>query len=187
MASGAQPVWAGHEFRLDPSRLPQKLIYATRRDNGDVDITVSQNGCVLKRRLEISGLPLNIALPVNVFDGVTVRAIYSGPESVMVTMELTHSDPELCIPLFVGQDLEMIARDWQAWSELLGLPMQMVDEDGIVRTLDESARNVIRDASHPRRHHAMFAERRPRFLARRRLGTLGVRMVVDGQEIIARN
>lgn len=187
MASGAQPVWAGHEFRLDPNRLPQKLVYATRTETGDVHITVDQNGCVLKRKLEVSGLPLNIALPVNVFDGVAVRAIYTGPESVMVTLELMHHDPELCVPLFVGHDLEGIARDWQQWSELLGLPMLMVDEDGVVRTLDESAQRVIRDKSHPRRHHAMFAERRPRFLARRRMGTLGVRMVLDGVEIIARD
>ncbi|QKV18919.1 DUF6101 family protein [Oricola thermophila] len=187
MASGAQPVWAGHEFRLDPNRLPQKLVYATRTETGDVHITVDQNGCVLKRKLEVSGLPLNIALPVNVFDGVAARAIYTGPESVMVTLELMHHDPELCVPLFVGHDLEGIARDWQQWSELLGLPMLMVDEDGVVRTLDESAQRVIRDKSHPRRHHAMFAERRPRFLARRRMGTLGVRMVLDGVEIIARD
>lgn len=187
MGSGAQPVWAGHEFRLDPGRLPQKLIYATRGNHGEVHITVQQNGCVLKRRLEVSGLPLNIALPVNVFHGVTVRAMYGGPDSVLVTMELTHSDPELSVPLFVGHDLEAIARDWQTWSDLLGLPMLLVDEDGVARTLDDSVRNVIRDKSHPRRHHAFFAERRPRFLARRRMGTLGVRMVIDGTEIIARD
>ena len=186
MASGAQPVWAGHEFRLDPARLPQKLIYATRNEAGDVQITVDQNGCVLKRQLEMSGLPLNIALPVNVFKGVAARAMDTGPESILVTLELMHHDPELCVPLFVGHDLEGIASDWQSWSDLLGLPMLIADEDGIVRTLDDSVRNVIKDKSHPRRHHAMFAERRPRFLARRRLGTLGVRMVVDGVEIIAR-
>jgi hypothetical protein len=186
MASGAQPVWAGSEFRLDPARLPQKLIYANRDAAGDVHITVDQNGCVLKRRLEVSGLPLNFALPVNVFKGVAARALITGPESVLVTLELMHHDPELCVPLFVGHDLEGIARDWQSWADLLGLPMLMVDEDGVVRTLDESARHVIKDTSHPRRHHALFADRRPRFLARRRMGTLGVRMVVDGIEIIAR-
>ena len=40
MTSGAQPVWAGHEFRLDPAQLPQKLVYATRSETGDVQITV---------------------------------------------------------------------------------------------------------------------------------------------------
>ncbi|MCI5076674.1 DUF6101 family protein [Oricola sp.] len=187
MASGVQPVWAGQEFRLDPAKLPQKLIYATRTQAGDVQITVNQNGCVLKRQLDVSGLPLNIALPVNAFSGVAARAMYTGPESVLVTLELMHSDPELTVPLYVGHDLEGIARDWQQWSELLGLPMLIVDEDGVTRTLDESARNVIKDRSHPRRHHAMFAERRPRFLARRRMGSLGCRMVLDGVEIIARD
>ncbi|WP_421853242.1 DUF6101 family protein [Oricola sp.] len=187
MTSGAQPVWAGHEFRLDPARLPQKLVYATRGDDGEVHITVHQSGCVLKRQLGSSGLPLNIALPANVFKGVTVRAMYDGPESLLVAMELTHSDPELSVPLSVGHHLESVAQDWQHWSDILGLPMLLVDEDGVTRTLDESARNVVRDTSHPRRHHAMFAERRPRFLARRRLGTLGCRLVLDGVEIIARS
>ena len=187
MTSGAQPVWAGHEFRLDPARLPQKLVYATRDDRGEVQITVHQSGCVLKRPLQTSGLPLNIALPTSVFTGVTVRAMYDGPESLMVAMELTHTDPELSVPLFVGHNLESVAQDWQQWSDILGLPMQLVDEDGEIRTLDESARNVVGDRSHPRRHHAMFAERRPRFLARRRMGTLGCRMVLDGLEIIARS
>lgn len=187
MGTGAQPVWAGHEFRLDPAKLPQKLVYATRNAAGDVDITVNQNGCVLKRQLDVSGLPLNIALPVNAFSGVAARAMYTGPENVLVTLELMHHDPELCVPLFVGHDLEGIATDWQTWSDLLGLPMLIVDEDGVTRTLDESARNVIKDKSHARRHHAMFTERRPRFLARRRMGTLGCRMVLDGVEIIARD
>ena len=187
MTSGAQPVWAGHEFRLDPAQLPQKLVYATRNETGDVQITVDQNGCVLKRKLDISSLPLNIALPVNVFDGVAARAMHTGPESVLVTLELLHHDPDLCVPLFVGSDLEGIARDWQVWSDLLGLPMLIIDEDGVARTLDESARHVIKDKSHPRRQHAMFADRRPRFLARRRMGTLGCRMVLDGVEIIARD
>lgn len=187
MDTGAQPVWAGHEFRLDPARLPQKLVYAIGGADGDVQITVDRNGCVLKRKLEISGLPLNIALPVNVFKGVAARAMHTGPDSVLVTLELLHHDPELCVPLFVGSDLEGISRDWQAWADRLDLPMLIIDEDGVARTLDESARRVIQDKSHPRRHHAMFADRRPRFLARRRMGTLGCRMRLDGVEIIARD
>jgi len=185
MGSGAQPAWAGQQFRLDPARLPQKLSYAT--GDGETTITIDRSGATLKRTLDRSGLPLNIALPTRLFRGVVARATETGPESALVTLELMHDDPQLSVPLSVGHDLTEIARDWQIWSELLGLPMMMVEADGVARMLHESPGVIGTGSSRPRRHHAMFAERRPRFLARRRLGHLGVRLTVDGDEIIARD
>ena len=91
------------------------------------------------------------------------------------------------MPLSVGYDLPAIAKDWQVWSEMLGLPMMMIEGDGVARTLEESARTLMTGEPQPRRHHSMFAERRPRFLARRRLGNLGCRLMVNGEEIIARD
>jgi hypothetical protein len=35
--------------------------------------------------------------------------------------------------------------------------------------------------------HSYFADRRPRFLVRRKTGTLGVRMKIKGREIFARD
>jgi len=182
----AQPVWAGHEFRLDPTRLPQKLCYASRTGRGEVDITIDKRGAVLKTVLSESGLPLNIALPARVFRGVAARAIDHGPAGAMVTLELLHDDDNLCVPLRVGHELSDVARDWQIWSDLLDLPMILFDADGVARSLDESAARVDTKHPFPRRQPAIFADRRPRFLARRRLGTLGVRLMVGGDEIIAR-
>lgn len=187
MSTGAQPAWAGHEFRLDPSRLPQALSYAARDDVGETEITVNRRGATLKRTLKRSGLPLHIALPARAFRGVAVRATETGPEHALVTLELLHEDEELCVPLSVGHDLPAIARDWQSWSELLDLPMMMIDAEGVVRTLEESAPALAPGKARTRRPHAMLAERRPRFLARRRLGHLGVRLMVHGEEIIARD
>jgi len=187
MSMGAQPAWAGHEFRLDPARLPQELSYAARDDRDETTITVNRRGATMKRTLRQSGLPLHVALPARAFRGVAVRATETGPEHALVTLELLHEDAELCVPLSVGYDLPGIAKDWQVWSELLGLPMMMIEADGVARTLEESARGLVSDEPQPRRHHSMFAERRPRFLARRRLGNLGCRLMVHGEEIIARD
>ncbi|MEL6919722.1 MAG: DUF6101 family protein [Pseudomonadota bacterium] len=187
MSIGPQPVWACSEFRLDPNRLPQRVSYAARADGAAVDITVHRGGATMKKQLAMSGLPLNIALPNKAFCGVAARATETGPDSAIVTLELLHADEELCVPLRVGHDLGAIVKDWQMWAEVLGLPMMLVDSDGVARSLDESAANVITGKSNERRHHAMFAERRPRFLARRRMGHLGVRLRVDGDEIIARD
>lgn len=187
MTTGAQPVWAGHEFRLDPNQLPQKLSYAPRDGNQEVSITVDARGAMVKRQLQKSGLPVAMALPNNVFRGVAARAVDTGPESHIVTLELLHDDDELCVPLCVGHELADIARDWKIWSELLGLPMMIITADGVAQTLEENAEAaaIKMGPAKPRRHHSFFAERRPRFLARRRMGTLGVRLMVDGDEIIS--
>ena len=185
MVRSAQPIWAGQHFRLDPGRLPQQLSYAD--GSGETIVTIDRNGATIRRTRPQSPLPVNVTLPARLFRGVVARATETGPESALVTLELMHDDPALTVPLSVNHDLHAVARDWQNWSELLGLPMMMVEADGIARTLEESARAVILNGSHDRRHHAMFAERRPRFLARRRLGNLGVRLRVDGLEIIARD
>lgn len=61
MAQSAQPVWAGQEFRLDPTRLPQQVSYATRETGEAVEITVNLRGAVLKRAVEPNDVPFNIA------------------------------------------------------------------------------------------------------------------------------
>lgn len=187
MSNAAQPIWAGQEFRLDPTRLPQQVSYASRETGDAVEITVNRRGAVLKRSVEQADIPFNIALPNQAFRGVAARALETGVESALVTLELLHDDEALCVPLRVGHELAEIAKDWQIWSELLGLPMMLVDADGVARTLEDSAAKVQMNAPHQRRPHTMFAARRPRFLARRRMGNLGVRLTVGGTEIIARN
>ncbi|WP_051540813.1 DUF6101 family protein [Ahrensia sp. 13_GOM-1096m] len=187
MSTVAQPVWAGQEFRLDPTRLPQQVSYASRVSGKAVEITVNKRGAVLKHSSETDLADFNIALPNNSFRGVAARATETGPDTALVTLELLHEDEALCVPLRVGHELADIATDWQLWAELLKLPMMIIDADGVARTLEESAANAVINDPNGRGHNAMFAEDRPRYTARRRLGNLGVRLMVDGKEIIARN
>ena len=92
MAQGAQPVWAGQEFRLDPTRLPQQLSYASRENGEAVEITVDRRGAVLKRAVESNDVAFDIALPNQAFKGVAARAMETGPESSLITLELLHQD-----------------------------------------------------------------------------------------------
>ncbi|WP_204337712.1 DUF6101 family protein, partial [Klebsiella pneumoniae] len=57
---------------------------------------------------------------------------------ITVTLELMHSDPHLSVPLLVAHDLNDIAADWRAWSNLFKLPMMLVEEDGEARHLEQS-------------------------------------------------
>jgi|SRR4051812_4362509 hypothetical protein len=182
-----KPVWAGTTLRLDPSRFPQQVSYAIHDHAGDVSITIDERGAVLRKILPSSGLPLSIALPRRVFKGVAARAIDHGNGDVTVTLELHHEDPELCIPLLVAHDLGDIAADWRSWSEAFGIPMLMVEADGVARPLEEHLGGLRTSEMKPRRRHSYFANRRPRFLVRRTTGKLGVIMKIEGKEIIARN
>ena len=187
MASGLKPVWAGRAMRLDPFRLPQVVSYASHDNYGEVTFTIGKRGVRMRRVLDKSQLPVTFALPPAAFRGVAARAIEDEDGQVTVTLELLHSDPMLSVPLLVAGDLDDVAADWRAWAEAYRLPMLLVEADGVARTLEESLGNVKTRQPQERRQGQTVRRRRPRFLARRRQGTLGVRLVIDGEELIARN
>ena len=185
--TGQKPLWAGCELRLDPFHLPQSVSYATREDGENATFTLHERGAVMRRQLPHSGLPVSMALPTRAFKGVTARAVEDEYGQITVTLELMHSDPQLCVPLLVAHNLDDVAADWRAWAAIYDLPMMLVEEDGVARPLEESLGPVGRAPVQDRRKGRESRRRRPRFLARRKIGDLGLRLVVDGREIIARN
>ena len=187
MKSGLKPVWAGRHMRLDPFRLPQVVSYATRDEQGDVTFVIDKRGAVIRRVLAMSGLPATIVLPARAFRGVAARAIEDSEGNVTVTLELLHGDPQLSVPLLVADDLDDVAADWRAWAEEYRLPMLLIEADGVARTLEESLGAVKTAPVKPRRKRRGSELRRPRFLARRKSGDLGLRLVIGGEEIIARD
>ena len=188
MNTGLKPVWAGRSMRLDPRRLPQMVSYSTRDNHGEVTFTIDARGAVVRRILALSGLPAVVALPANAFRGVAARALEDETGAVTVTLELLHNDPMLSVPLLVADDLDDIAADWRGWSEAFNLPMLLIEADGVARTLEESLGAAIKTAPvRDRRKGRVSRMRRPRFLARRKTGSLGLRLVIGGEEIIARN
>ena len=188
MKTGLKPVWAGSNMRLDPFRLPQVVSYATRDDFGDVSFTIDQRGAIVNRTLDKSGLPVCVVLPACAFSGVAARAIEDPEGNVTVTLELHHRDPQLSVPLLVADDLDDVAADWRAWADAYRLPMLLIEADGVARTLEESLGLAMKTAAPvARRKGRISIKRRPRFLARRKPGHLGLRLVVGGEEIIARD
>lgn len=186
MLHGLKPAWAGRNLRLDPERLPQAVSYATCDADGDINFTITERGAVVRRALENSRLPVSIALPARAFKGVAARAMEDADGEITVTLELHHHDASLCVPLLVADNLDDIAADWRAWAKAFDIPMLIIERDGAPRRLDDClARMEKRDAA-PRRPIKLTKNRRPRFSARRKVGGLGCRAVLDGREIIAR-
>jgi hypothetical protein len=187
MSTGLKPVWAGRNMRLDPFRLPQVVSYATRDAFGDVTFTIDQRGAIVRRILQMSGLPATVVLPANAFRGVAARALEDEDGNVTVTLELLHNDPMLSVPLLVADNLEDVAADWRAWADAYRLSMLLIEADGVASTLEESLGAAIKALPvQDRRKRRVTPMRRPRFLVRRKPGDLGLRLVIDGKEIIAR-
>ncbi|MBK8458627.1 MAG: hypothetical protein IPL47_17110 [Phyllobacteriaceae bacterium] len=187
MNTALKPVWAGAAMRLDPFRLPQAVTYAGRDDQGEVDIMVDHRGARLRRTLAKSGLDVSLVLPFRAFAGVAARAIEDDFGNVTATLELHHADPQLCVPLLVAENLDDIAADWRGWAKAAQLPMLLVEADGVARPLDSAIGKVRATTPIERRKGRAAPKRRARFLARRRGGDLGLRLVVSGEEIIARD
>jgi hypothetical protein len=185
MSIGLKPVWAGRNMRLDPFRLPQVVSYATSDDYGDVTFSIDQRGAVVRRILRKSGLPAIVVVPAKAFRGIAARAIDNEEGDVTVTLELLHHDALLSVPLLVADDFDDVAADWRAWAEAYRLPMLLIEAAGVARTLEESLGAAIGARPARARRRRGSPARRPRFLARRRAGDLGLRLVIDGEEMIA--
>lgn len=182
----AKPEWAKTPIRLDPAFADRKQVYEMMDDGELVSYRIDRRGAVVRRKLEQSGIPVAIALSARAFRGVAARAMEDASGAVTVTLELLHEDSRLSVPLLVASDLYDVAADWRSWSELFSLPMLMVEADGTVTSLEETLGNLRKTSPADRRRSAARG-RRPRFLARRKPGGLGMRMVVSGEEIIARS
>ena len=181
-----KPNWASNPIRFDPAEAGHRQAIEVVDEAGETILyRVDHRGAVIRRKLEQSGLPISIALGSRCFEGIAARAMEDKEGNVTVTLELHHKDPSCCVPLLVACDLYDVAADWRGWSDLFSLPMLMVEADGSVVALEETLGRVRAHVPAPRRRSAN-RQRRPRFLARRKPG-LGMRMVIEGEEIIARS
>jgi hypothetical protein len=166
---GTSPVGSSRTLRLDPLSLPISFnAHDIRADGGVRHIELHRERVVLRRALH--GMQMAVNVRVRDFLGVALRGIDDAQMLI-----LAHRDPSLTIPLCVSSDRDEITTAWQMWSDILGLPQLPEDK-------------ASEPAPRRRRHNAIRA-RRPKFLARRRLGDLlnPANLHHGEREIIARN
>lgn len=189
-------VRAGKPLRLDPMALPQSYRYDTGvdprsgRPMGEAAVILERSMAQVCRRLP-SGIPMAMRLPMAVFEGVAVRMVADAADPAgegLVVLELLHRDPHLSLPLSVARDLDDVVADWKAWARVLMLPLLIVEADGSWRALETRLGGVVVAPPRPRRRRSVLAGRRPRFLARRKVGRpVETPHVLEKREIIARD
>ena len=174
-------------LRIDPEQFPQKFSYVARGAETRIGVKLDTRGAVVRRNLPSSNLPFSIALSGRAFKGVAARAIAHADGGVTVTLELHHTDPELCIPLLIAHNLSDIVADWQNWAAMYDIPMLMVEADGVARPVDARMNQSVAandDAAGPRRRTRTRAT--PRLTVRlAEDGKLGLQLRVGGRAIAA--
>jgi len=182
-AASGETAGADHHGGLDPFALPARIALPQQGKPPEAATTAA----IDRDRVVLRGALGSRSLPISSFRGIAVRIEANEQGITGVVLELHHSDPALSVPITATANPEDIAADWQAWSKALALPMLLIEADGSVSEPFGEPGGVKAETPKPRRLHSYFANRRPRFLARRKPGWRRAMSRADGAEIIARD
>jgi hypothetical protein len=150
------------EGRPSPVRL-----YQPANDNGPSEPVKT---VTVRRRLERSGIPVKIKVPVDEYVGVAVSTTISSEGMLTSAIELVHSDPDLNYRVFEEEGNSDVVAEWQNWGKKLRLPLYIRSGDGNLLPYSQQVDGVALGGITSRRRLAAEAARRPRFLNRRKPG-----------------
>jgi hypothetical protein len=123
--------------------------------------------------------------------GIAIRLVPQpgAGASERVEIVLAHADRQSDIVLYAADHADDVIAEWQAWGARLLLPLMLEDADGVRTTVVPQLGAVRIGAPRPRRSKAILSGRRPRFLTRRKTGSMPQRPKVlrGAREIIARS
>jgi hypothetical protein len=177
-------------LRLDPFALPVRFSAPDGGADGKTrQIELARDRVVVRRA--VRGIAMKVGVPVAAFRGVSLRLLApEGAEPHAVAVTLDHRDSALSVPLFVAADGEDGVAAWRCWGRVLGLPLLVIERDGLTRELMPRLGAVNVGTPLPRRRRrAAIKWRRPAILMRRKIGRPPALPIVHRgeREIIARN
>jgi hypothetical protein len=181
-------------LRLDPFGLPVRFYASDAVADGQVrDVELHRERVVLRRSLHSMRMALN--MPVVAFDGVSLRLVSgeSGAEDALAVV-LKYCDPALILPLFVTSQSDEALAEWRAWSQVLGAPLLLAEQNADARASNAQLGELHIEFPRPRprlrrRRRSALKKRRPSILLRRGHGKITKATPVHRgeREIIARN
>lgn len=173
-------------FRLNPAE--RRISYSTElRGSAFVGQTHVEMGDDISLAGTLRcGLSTRIASDPASFRGIAAVLSISDQDEVIAELVLLNRDPSLNIPVARSDEMEDLAADWQMWARRFNVPLILIEPDGAEQMVSNRVGGVDVGTPKPRRPHALFAARRPRFLTRRKVGQIDRDHRVQGREIIAR-
>ena len=124
----------------------------------------------IRRTLEKSGVAIKIKVPVDEFIGVAVSTHISDEGVLSSAIELVHGDPELNYRVFEEIGNSCVVAEWQNWGKKLRLPLYILSGDGSLLPYSQQVDGIMLGNDSGRRKLAASANRRARFLHRRKPG-----------------
>ena len=160
MRSGGLPAGSSRVLRLDPFSLPARFAAIDAAADERVrHVELYRERVVVRRSL--AGMRMALNMPVSAFAGVAIRVTEGeGDAQAAVFVTLEHEDPSLALPLFVSDEADEAFADWRAWANVLGLPMLVVEADGVLREPFDRIGGVRLEPSRPRRRRRTAMKRR---------------------------
>ncbi|MET3926471.1 DUF6101 family protein [Devosia sp. 2618] len=141
--------------------------FVAANDNGPKDPVKT---VTVRRMLEQSGVAIKVKVPVTEFIGVAVATRISEDGVLTSAIELVHSDNELNYQVFEEAGNHNVVAEWQNWGKKLRLPLFIKAGDGAYMPYSQHVDGVMVGDTTSRRKLVAEANRRPRFLNRRKPG-----------------
>jgi hypothetical protein len=118
----------------------------------------------------VAGVSMRVTVPTSAYRGVALRVVDAREDGFAYEIRLVHADPDLGVILAETRDDSDVQAEWRLWARVLGLPALVERSEGCDEP-DQSllGRVAVRPPA-PRRRGKTILARRPRFLARRKLG-----------------
>lgn len=188
MRSGGKPAGSSRAQRLDPFSLPARFAAADAAADERVRLVELYRERVVVRR-SVAGMRMALNMPVAVFTGVAIRVRLDETHASAVVV-LEHEDPSLSLPLFESDEADDAFAEWRAWGNVLGLPLLVAEDDGVLREPFARMGGVRVNAVQPRRRRRGELKRRRASLPlRRAIGKITEATPVyrGEREIIARH
>ena len=142
-------------------------LFGPANDNGPKDPVKT---VTVRKTLEKSGVAIKIKVPVDEFIGVAVSTSITEEGVLSSAIELVHGDPDLNYRVFEEIGNSNVVAEWQNWGRKLRLPLFIKAGDGNLLPYSQQVDGVALGMTNARRKLVADAERRPRFLNRRKPG-----------------
>jgi hypothetical protein len=130
----------------------------------------------------VAGISMRVTVPTSAYRGVALRVVDARGDGFAYEIRLVHADPDLSVALAETSDDSDIQAEWRLWARVLGLPALVERAEGCDEPDQQLLGRVAIRPSAPRRRGKTILSRRPRFLARRKLGRPGLCVKVEKAE-----
>lgn len=124
----------------------------------------------VRKVLDKSGVTVKMKVPVSEYIGVAVSTSITEDGVLSSAIELVHTDEDLHYRVFQEIGNNDVVAEWQNWGRKLKLPLFIKSGDGELLPYSQKVDGIVLGDATARRRTANQANRRPRFLNRRKPG-----------------